>query len=79
MLSSYEAIYDHDKLYWIKEAPKKTVLRVIVTVIDEAIPLADGQTRKHRCPPPELAGTMRLLGDDSILLEPIIPEEEWIP
>jgi len=77
MLHSYEAIYDHGQLHWLKDAPQETALRVIVTVIEEATPPVTDRPRKRRRPPPELAGTMRLLGDDSILLEPAIPEQEW--
>ncbi len=76
MLRSYEAIYDHGQLRWLKDAPKETPLRVIVTVIEEASGTAE-KPRKRRRPPPELAGAMRLLGDDDSLLEPAIPEEEW--
>jgi hypothetical protein len=68
MLRSYEAIYDQGQLRWLKDAPRETPLRVIVTVIEEASP--SEPPRKRRSPPPELAGAMRLLGDDDSLLEP---------
>lgn len=74
MLRSYEAIYDHGQLRWLKDAPKETPLRVIVTVIEEASAPVDSQPHKRRRPPPELAGAMRLLGDDELLLEPMIPD-----
>ena len=38
MLHSYEAIYDHGQLHWLKDAPQETTLRVIVTVIEESPP-----------------------------------------
>lgn len=75
MLRSYEAIYHQGRLYWLKDAPKETSLRVIVTVLEEA-GIGDPSC-KRRSPPPELAKTMCLRGDDESLLEPVIPEEEW--
>ncbi len=76
MLRSYEAIYDQGRLRWIKDAPKETHLRVIVTVIEETQTTEEAPSQRRR-PPPELAGTMRLLGDDDSLLEQAIPDEEW--
>ncbi len=35
MLQSYEAIYDHGRLSWIKDAPDPVRARVIVTLINE--------------------------------------------
>jgi hypothetical protein len=76
MLRSYEAIYTHGQLHWLKDAPQESALRVIVTVIEEASAPND-RPRKRRRPPPEIAGMMRLVGDDTTLLEPAIPEQEW--
>jgi len=66
MLHSYEAIYDQGRLRWLKDAPQETPLRVIVTVI-EAAGSAEPAPPKRRRPPPELAGMMRLVGDDDLL------------
>lgn len=76
MLHSYEAIYEQGQLHWLKDAPKETPLRVIVTVIEEASPATE-PPRKRRSPPPELAGMMRLVGDDDSLLESMIPYKEF--
>lgn len=54
----------------------ETTLDVIVTVLEETDVTAE-LPRKRRSPPVELAEAMRLLGDDDILMEPVIAEEEW--
>ena len=59
-----------------KTHPKK-LLCVSLSRSLESLPPANDRPRKRRRPPPELAGMMRLIGDDSILLEPAIPEQEW--
>lgn len=34
MLKSYEAIYDHGQLHWLKDKPDTEQARVIVTVVE---------------------------------------------
>jgi hypothetical protein len=70
MLHSYEAIYDHGQLKWLKDAPKPARMRVIVTVLEEE---SFGPTRRRQ-PPPELAGRGRILGD---IISPVVPPEDW--
>lgn len=77
MLQSYEAIYEHGRLRWLKDAPERENLKVIVTIIGEATEPARDAPTKYREPPPELAGKMRFLCDEKNLIEPVVPEDEW--
>lgn len=68
MLQSFEAIYDHGRLDWLKDAPvSQGRMRVIVTIVQE---LAEEPGRKN-APPPELAGKMRILCDGQTLMQPV--------
>ena len=73
MLHSYQAIYEHGRLQWLGDAPSETRVKVIVTVLDEPAQ----KSGKRRRPPPELAGTLSLRGDDNALMEPAVPESDW--
>ena len=70
MLHSYEAIYDHGQLKWLKDAPKQARVRVIVTVLEEE----SFEATRLRQPPQELAGRGRILGD---IISPVVPPEDW--
>lgn len=37
MLKSYEAIYDHGQLLWLKDKPDTEQARVIVTIVEEPV------------------------------------------
>lgn len=69
MLKSYEAIYDHGNLKWLKDSPGEEQIRVIVTILEEVPPV-----KKRRQPPVELAGKGKIIGD---IISPIVPLEEW--
>lgn len=77
MLQSYAAIYEHGNLRWLKDAPERENLKVIVTIIGKVTEPERDTPRKYREPPPELAGKMRFLCDEKSLLEPVVPEDEW--
>lgn len=64
MLKSYEAIYEHGKLKWLKDSPGEEKIRVIVTIVEEAPPAI-----KRRQPPIDLAGKGKITGD---IISPII-------
>ncbi len=69
MLKSYEAIYDHGKLKWLKDSPGEDKIRVIVTILGE-VP----SVTKRRQPPLELAGKGKITGD---IVSPAVPPDEW--
>lgn len=69
MLKSYEAIYDHGKLKWLKDSPGEENIRVIVTILEEVPPI-----KKRRQPPLELAGKGKITGD---IISPAVPPDEW--
>ncbi|HIK04164.1 MAG TPA: hypothetical protein IGS40_05540 [Trichormus sp. M33_DOE_039] len=69
MLKSYEAIYENGQVTWVSEQPQVNNARVIVTFIEETLPL-----KKRRTPPASIAGKGKTLGD---IVSPIVNEEEW--
>lgn len=74
MLKSFEAVYDHGHLHWLTDSPNVNArMRVIVTVVQE---IPDSPILENT-PPPELVGKMRILCDDKILMEPVVPDEAW--
>ena len=77
MLQSFEAVYDQGRLHWLKDAPEKSNVKVIVTVIEELATPPGPAPRRYREPPPELASKMRILCDEKTLMEPAAPEEDW--
>jgi hypothetical protein len=70
MLKSYEAIYDHGRLKWIKDKPPMKTGRIIVTVLEETAP----PRPVRRSPPPSIAGKGKTLGD---IVGPIVDEGDW--
>jgi hypothetical protein len=50
MLRSYEAIYENGQVKWLSDAPPVTSARVIVTVLEDAVPV------KRRIPAAAIAG-----------------------
>ena len=75
MLKSFEAIYDQGQLYWLEDAPEKSRMKVIMTVIENLESSVD-IFGKRRQPPPALLGKMRILCDEKTLMKPVIPEDE---
>ena len=74
MLQSFEAIYDHGRLDWLKDAPiSQGRMRVIVTIVQEFA----AEPRDENIPPPELAGKMRILCDEQTLMQPVVEESDW--
>lgn len=69
MLKSYEAIYDHGNLKWLKDSPGEEKIRVIVTILEEVPP-----AKKRRQPPVELAGKGKITGD---IISPAVQPDEW--
>ncbi|HLO84055.1 MAG TPA: hypothetical protein VK203_03430 [Nostocaceae cyanobacterium] len=69
MLKSYEAIYENGKVTWLSEQPQVNSARVIVTILEENLPLP-----KRRTPPESIAGKGKTLGD---IISPIVSDEEW--
>ncbi len=69
MLKSYEAIYDHGKLKWLKDSPGEVKIRVIVTILGEVPSVT------KRCQPPmELSGKGKITGD---IISPAVSPDEW--
>ena len=68
MLKSYEAIYEDGQVKWLHEQPTVQSARVIVTVLEEALP-----TVKRRTLPTNMAGKVEILGD---IVSPIMDEED---
>lgn len=44
MLKSYEAIYEHGSLKWLKDSPGEEKIRVIVTILEEVPPAKKAAT-----------------------------------
>ncbi|WP_069791979.1 hypothetical protein A5482_009030 [Cyanobacterium sp. IPPAS B-1200] len=69
MLKSYEAIYENGQVRWLKDKPKVSSARVIVTIIEESLtPVA------RRQPSPLIAGKGKTLGN---IVSPIVDEDDW--
>ena len=69
MLKSYEAIYDHGNLKWLKDSPGEDKIRVIVTILGE-VP----SVTKRRQPLLELSGKGKITGD---IISPAVSPDEW--
>ena len=69
MLKSYEAIYDHGKIKWLKDSPVEDKIRVIVTILGE-VP----SVTKRRQPLLELSGKGKITGD---IISPAVSPDEW--
>ncbi len=70
MLPSYEAIYDHGQIQWLRDAPALGQARILITVLEETpAPPATG-----RVPPPALKGSITFHDYDPF--EPSMTDEE---
>ena len=70
MLPSYEAIYDHGQIQWLRDAPALGHARILITVLEETpAPSAAG-----RVPPPALKGSIPFHDYDPF--EPAMTDEE---
>ncbi|MGB6295773.1 MAG: hypothetical protein WBF90_06245 [Rivularia sp. (in: cyanobacteria)] len=68
MLQSYEAIMENGQIQWLKDIPKVSKARVIVTIISDVEPQA-----LRRTPAASIAGKGKTLGDVVTLVE----ETDW--
>lgn len=64
MLQSYEAIMENGQIQWLKDIPKVSKARVIVTIISDVEPQA-----LRRTPSASIAGKGKTLGDVVTLVE----------
>jgi hypothetical protein len=70
MLKSYEATMENGQINWLTERPTVSSARVIVTVLDDVVPVV----KRRRVAPPSIAGKGRTLGD---IVSPIVDEQDW--
>ncbi len=69
MLKSYEAIYENGQVKWLKDTPKVTSARVIITILEDS-----SSSNSRRQPPESVAGKGKTLGD---IVSPIVDEDDW--
>ncbi len=68
MLRSYEAIIENGQIQWLKDIPKVSKARVIVTILSDVEPQA-----LRRTPAASIAGKGKTLGD----LVTLVEEQDW--
>ncbi|MCD2450811.1 hypothetical protein GO003_010455 [Methylicorpusculum oleiharenae] len=71
MLQSYQAIYDHGRLTWLRDKPSVEEAYVIVTLLP---PEKDAVQKTKRQPSTRIAGQGKILGD---IIAPAAPIEDW--
>ena len=75
MLKSYEAVYENGQVKWLNEEPPVSAARIIVTVLEDPMPVKENKPlTKHRFPPASIAGKGKTVGD---IVSPIVAEEDW--
>lgn len=71
MLQSYQALYDHGHLIWLKDKPSVEEAHVIVTL---SPPEKDAVQKTKRQPSSRIAGQGKILGD---IIAPVASIEDW--
>lgn len=69
MLQSYEATIENGQIQWLKDAPKLSKARVIITILANSEPQVSRRTS-----PASIAGKDKTLGD---IVSSIIEEQDW--